>query len=90
MGRGRPPIEDTPPPRKYIREFTDSEGEVSIWHYDLDYFPRGPYKVEVQEAPCTLTWEEKNAKLSKTQRKYFNPANNKWIGYSRAKQLKVI
>ena len=90
MGRGRPPIEDTPPPRKYTRECTDSEGEESTWHYDLDYFPRGPYKVEVQEAPCTLTWEEKNARLSKTQRKYFNPANNKWIGYGRAKQLKVI
>ncbi len=90
MGRGRPSIEDTPPPRKYTREFTDSEGNVSTWHYDLDYFPRGPFKVEIQEAPCTLTWEEKNAKLSKTQRKYFNPANNKWIGYGRAKQLKVI
>lgn len=90
MSRGRPPIEDTPPPRQYTREFTDSDGSVSVWHYDLDYFPRGPYKVEVQEAPCTLTWEEKNARLSKTQRKYFNPANNKWIGYGRAKQLKVI
>jgi len=90
MRRGRPTIEDTPPPRKYTREFTDSEGNVEIWHYDLDYFPRGPFKVEVQEAPCKLTWEEKNARLSKTQRKYFNPANNKWIGYGRAKQLKVI
>ena len=90
MGRGRPPIEDTPPPRQYTREFTDSEGNVEIWHYDLDYFANGPFKVEIQEAPCKLTWEEKNARLSKTQRKYFNPANNKWIGYGRAKQLKVI
>jgi len=90
MSRGRPPIEDTPPKRQYTREFTDTDGSVSVWHYDLDYFPRGPYKVEVQEAPCKLTWEEKNARLPKTQRKYFNPANNKWIGYGRAKQLKVI
>ena len=36
------------------------------------------------------SWEEKNAKLPKTKRKYFNPANNKWIGYGRAKQLGVI
>ncbi len=42
-------------------------------------------------APITNeTWEEKNAKLPKTKRKYFNPANNKWIGYGRAKQLGVI
>jgi len=36
------------------------------------------------------TWEEKNARQPKTKRKYFNPANNKWIGYGRAKQLGVI
>ena len=42
MGRGRPPLEDTPPPRKYTREFTDEDGSVSTWHYDLDYFPNGP------------------------------------------------
>jgi hypothetical protein len=36
------------------------------------------------------SFEEKNARLPKTQRKYFNPENQKWIGYGRAKQLKLI
>ena len=88
MSRGRPPLEDTPPPRKFTREFKDTDGSISIWHYDLDYFPRGPYKVEVKEAPDTETWEEKNAKLPKTQRKYFNPANNKWMWIVTGKQSK--
>ena len=47
MGRGRPPIEDTPPPRKYTRKYKDEDGSVSTWHYDLDYFPNGPFKVEI-------------------------------------------
>ena len=36
MGRGRPAIDDTPPPRKYIREFKDEDGSISTWHYNLD------------------------------------------------------
>ena len=90
MSRGRPKIEDTPPPRQFTREFTGEDGSVETWHYDLDYFANGPFKVEVTSPTVKETWEEKNAKLPKTQRKYFNPANSKWIGYGRAKQLGVI
>ena len=46
MGRGRPPLEDIPPPRKFTREYKDEDGSVETWHYDLDYFPNGPYLVE--------------------------------------------
>jgi len=31
-----------------------------------------------------------NDSLPKTKRKYFNPENNKWIGYGRAVQLGLI
>ena len=90
MGRGRPPLEDTPPLRQFIRQYKSEDGSVETWHYDLDYFPNGPYKVEITSPAIKETWEERNAKLPKTKRKYFNPANDKWVGYGRAKQLGVI
>jgi len=88
--RGRPKTDDSPPPRKYTRVFTNNDGSTETWHYDLDKFANGPIKVEMTSPVIKETWEEQNARKSKTQRKYFNPANNKWIGYGRAKQLGVI
>ena len=90
MGRGRPPIDDTPPPRQFTRQYINEDGSVETWHYNLDKFANGPFKVEMTAPVIKETWEEQNAKKSKTQRKYLNPANNKWIGYGRAKQLGVI
>ena len=90
MGRGRPPIDDAPPPRQFTRQYINEDGSVETWHYNLDKFANGPFKVETTAPVIKETWEEQNAKKSKTQRKYFNPANNKWIGYGRAKQLGVI
>lgn len=90
MSRGRPKIDDTPPPRKFTRQYTSEDGSVETWYYNLDYFANGPFKVDITAPVIKETWEEKNAKLPKTKRKYFNPANNKWIGYGRAKQLGVI
>jgi len=88
--RGRPSLEDTPPPRKFTRQYTSEDGSVETWHYDLDYFANGPFKVEVTAPVIKETWEEKNAKLPKTKRKYFNPENSKWVGYGRAKQLGLL
>ena len=67
MGRGRPPLEDIPPPRKFTREYRDEDGSVSTWHYDLDKFPNGPFKVDITAPVIKETWEEKtldNQKLS--------------------------
>jgi len=89
-GRGRPPIDDSPPPRQFTRKFTEEDGSVATWYYDLDKFSNGPIKVEITAPVIKETWEEQNAKKSKTQRKYFNPENKKWIGYGRAKQLGII
>ena len=83
-------LEDIPPPRKFTREYKGEDGSVEVCHYDLDYFANGPFKVEITSPVIKETWEETNARQPKTKRKYFNPANNKWIGYGRAKQLGVI
>ncbi len=57
---------------------------------DVEYVANVPFKVEVTARVVKETWEEKNARQPKTQRKYVNPENNKWIGYGRAKQLGLI
>lgn len=84
--RGRPPNEEPVRPKKWTREFEDSEGNISTWYYDVDKFPNGPYKVEVDN----VVVEIKNEDLPLTQRKFLNPANGKMVGYGRAKQLKLI
>ena len=68
-GRGRPPIEDTPPPRQFTKQYTDEDGSVTTWHYNLDKFPNGPFKVEITAPVVKETWEEQNARKSKTQLK---------------------
>jgi hypothetical protein len=89
--RGRPQMmEDVPPPRKYTRVFKDVDGGGETWYYNLDKFPNGPYKVVIHESPNNESWEQINAKQRKTHRKYLNPANNKYVGYGRAKQLGLI
>jgi len=90
MSRGRPSLEEPVRRTKYTQEFIDAEGNVYTWHYDVDKFANGPWKVDVVEAVIEESFEEKNARLPKTQRKYFNPENQKWVGYGRAKQLKLI
>ena len=71
MSRGRPPIEDTPPPRQYTREFTDSDGSVSVWYYDLDKFERS----SILPSKKVFTWKQAKSFnkyfLTKEQSKYF-------------------
>ena len=89
--RGRPTVaEELPPPSKYTRVFKDADGGGSTWYYNLDKAPNGPYKVEIHYPANHESWEEINAKQRITHRKYFNPANDKYVGYGRAKQLGLI
>ena len=90
MKRGRPKIDDTPPPRQFTKVYSYDDGATETWHYNLDKFPNGPFKVDITAPVIKETWEEKNARQPKTLHKYFNPVNNKWVGYGRAKQLKLI
>ena len=50
MGRGRPSLEEIPPPRQFTRQYTDVDGSVETWHYNLDKFPNGAFKVEATSA----------------------------------------
>jgi len=90
MKRGRPKIDDTPPPRQFTKVYSYDDGATETWHYNLDKFPNGPFKVEMKYSTSHMSFEEQNALLPKTQRKYFNPSNNKYVGYGRAKQLGLI
>ena len=43
---------ETEKPRKFIREYKDSQGNVTDrWHYDLDKFRNGPILTENLELP---------------------------------------
>lgn len=90
MKRGRPKVDIAPPPRQYTRVFEHEDGSTETWHYNLDKFANGPFKVEMKYSTKHLTFEEQNELLPKTQRKYYNPENNKYVGYGRAKQLGLI
>ena len=91
MSRGRPKlIEEVPPPRVFNKVFEYDDGTTETWFYNLDKAPNGPFKVDIKYSTKHLTFEEQNALLSKTQRKYYNPANDKDVGYGRAKQLGLI
>ena len=80
--------------RKFTRSFTDQEGVVSIWKYDLDKFNRGPIEVEQIYPKDYLTVSDKikkdNKKLPKSQQKFLNPDNGRTVGYYRAKTLGII
>lgn len=91
MSRGRPRLpEEVPPPRQFTRVFENEDGSTDTWHYNLDKFNNGPFKVEIKYPSNYLSSEEQNDLLPKTQRRYFNPANEKYVGYGRAKQLGLL
>jgi hypothetical protein len=87
--QGRPKL-DIVPPRKYTRVFEGVDGNKETWFYDLDKFPNGPIKVEIDHSAPPKPPPSKNAELSLTERKYYNPSTGKYVGYGRAKQLKLI
>ena len=91
MSRGRPKLaEEVPPPRQYTRMFDNGDGSTETWHYNLDKFSNGPFKVDIKYSTNHLTFEEINEALPITKRRYYNPANQKYIGYGRAKQLGLL
>jgi hypothetical protein len=70
-----------------------------IKKYDYSKFPDGFCEVEIIEEENedqSSIYENitpnnnKKKKKNKTQQKYFNPTNNKYVGYTRAKMLGLI
>jgi hypothetical protein len=79
--------------RKFTKEFTFSDGTKSIWKYNLDKYPNGPYEVEQIYPKDYQTVEQKikkeNKKVSKYDQKFINPVNGRLISYYRAKSLGI-
>ena len=94
--RGRPKINDKPLEGKYKRVYHNKDGTKTTWYYDTDVTVNGPVKVDVSypKGYDFRTYEEKlndeNKKLPLTTRKYLTPANDKLVGYARARALGII
>ena len=94
--RGRPKENTKPLEGKYKRVYNDEDGTKTVWHYDTDRTTRGPVKVEISYPKDydfrTLDerLHDENKELPKTKRKYLNPANDKLVGYTRARALGLI
>lgn len=87
MAAGRPPeIKTEDLPRKFEREVKYSDGCKSIWKYNLDTNPNGPYEVEMIYPEG---WDEEEAGKSDTKQ-YLNPATGKYVAKGRARQLGLI
>lgn len=89
--RGRPksiPIEEKP--TKYTREYKNEDGSVDIWYFDNDIYQNGPISVKVGYAKNSKSFEEEQEELPLTKRKFFNEANGKYVGYTRAKALGIL
>jgi hypothetical protein len=80
--------------RQYQREFINDDGTTEIWKYDLDKFDKGPIETittypKGYKSPLeVIKAENKDVPLTKQQ--WFNPANGKMVGYTRAKALNLI
>lgn len=109
--RGRPTVDkeqqkvETIQNNIYNRDFVNKDGTTDRWYYNLNKYPRGPYKVEcdiynVEPVPTqkpgktteVLNQDElvNNMNVKKTKRLYINPNNGKVIGYTRARMLGLI
>lgn len=73
--------------KKYTRTFVEDDGVVTIWEYDPEKNTNGPYDVIIKYPKDFLTLEQKSPQLSKTEQKYLNPNNGKYVSYQRYQQL---
>ena len=89
--RGRPaliPIVEKP--TKYTREYVSEDGSNEIWRFDTNVTRNGPVSVEIKHAKKYKSFEEEQAELPLTKRQFFNEANGKYVGYTRAKALGIL
>lgn len=82
-------------------KFDNENGTIDVWNYDA----KGDLIAVIVDVPLnwkdakkakvvkTTPPEEQygdQSKLNKTERKYFNPVNSKWVGYQRARRLGLV
>ena len=74
--------------------FDPFEYQNLFYEYDLDISEGGPISVEVLYPKGheneSVKEEVPNENLPKTKRKYYNPSNGKYVGYTRARALNLI
>lgn len=92
--RGRRKEEVIERPRKWVDIYDEVDGTKTKWTYNLDISDRGPISVEViypkGHENESVEEEVPNENLPKTKRKYYNPSNGKYVGYTRARALNLI
>jgi len=89
--RGRPALQPTEEkPKKYTKEYKSSNGDIEIWSFNTDITQKGPVSVEIKYFKQPKSFEEEQAELPITKRKFFNEANGKYVGYARAKALGIL
>jgi hypothetical protein len=92
-------------PRQFEYRFTHDDGSIGLWKWDLDINPNGPISTEIFDDGEEVVSEKRIAKVSlvekfeepednellpKSKRKYLNPKNGKWVGYTRAYNLGLV
>jgi hypothetical protein len=75
---------------KYTREYKSEDGSSEIWRFDTNVTRNGPVSVEIKHAKKYKSFEEEQAELPLTKRQFFNEANGKYVGYTRAKALGIL
>lgn len=99
--RGRPTIDkdqqqvDQFKANIFTKDFKNADGTVDRWYFDLNKYPRGAYKTEMDIYNKEPMPEDKKVAMSqedlpKTKRQYINPNNGKLVGYTRARMLGLI
>jgi len=78
---------------KETKIFKNHDGTEDIWEYD-DSISKNVIQVTIGYPKHFSSPEEQNnklnLKLNKTDQKFFNESNGKYVGYQRAKQLGII
>ena len=73
---------------KFTRVYTNEDGSMDTWYYDLDIRKSGPVSVEYE--PSQSIAKVLEDKIPKSQKKYLNPINGKMVSYCRARQLNLV
>jgi len=73
---------------KLNQSYTNEDGSMDTWYYDLDIRKSGPVSVECE--PSQSMAKVLEDKMPKSQKKYLNPINGKMVSYCRARQLNLV
>ena len=92
--RGRPTEEIVEHPTKWVDIYDEVVGTKTKWTWDKIKSPNAPLSVEVIYPKDWDNGDEDEEiypiDVPKTKRKYWNPASEKYVGYTRARALGLI